>query len=70
MEYEFKPPSESTPLTVTVELDHREHTVEIARGETIFSAVHRAGLCPPFSCQATPGGDGCRLRFGDHPRLE
>ncbi len=108
MESEFEPPAEANPLTVTVELDQAEHTVEITREETIFSAVHRAGLCPPFSCvagvcgecvatldsgevemavnraltakqlargliltcQATPRGDGCRLRFGDHPRLE
>jgi ferredoxin len=108
MESEFEPSAESTPFTVTVELDQREHTLEINRGETIFSAVHRAGLCPPFSCvagvcgeciatldsgevdmavnhvlspkqlarglvltcQATPRGDGCRLRFGDHALLD
>jgi ferredoxin len=23
-----------------------------------------------LTCQATPLGEGCRLRFGDHPRLE
>ena len=101
-------PPEPKAFTVTVELDGGVHTLGVASGETIFAALHREGLCPPFSCvagvcgecvatldsgevamevnralsakqldrgliltcQATPRGDGCRLRFGDLPRLE
>jgi len=100
--------SPSQTFTVTVELDGEVHALAVASGETIFAALRRKGLCPPFSCvagvcgeciatldsgnvamefnrvlsakqldrgliltcQATPCGDGCRLRFGDSPRRE
>ena len=98
----------STPgqgYSVRVELNQRVHRLRVTRGETIFTAAHGEGLCPPFSCvagvcgecvatldagevemgvnraltpkqldrgliltcQARPLGEGCRLRFGDHP---
>lgn len=101
-------PSEPKTFTITVELDGGVHSLDVASGETIFAALHREGLCPPFSCvagvcgecvatldsgevamennralspkqldrgliltcQATPRSGGCRLRFGDSPRLE
>ncbi|MCS5635279.1 MAG: 2Fe-2S iron-sulfur cluster binding domain-containing protein [Myxococcota bacterium] len=98
-------PTSEQAVSVRVELGERVHRLQVAGGETIFTAAHKAGLCPPFSCvagvcgecvatldagevemrtnralsskqlgrgliltcQATPLGEGCRIRFGDHP---
>ena len=52
--------------SVSVYLDGRTHDVPCERGETVLSAVQRAGLEPPFSC--TDGFCGCcmaKLRAGN-----
>lgn len=37
---------------VVIELRGEVHVLSVGPGETIFAAVHREGLMPPFSCVA------------------
>jgi ferredoxin-NADP reductase len=46
-------PSESSETeTIVIRIDRRKHTLRYERGDTILDAARRAGLSPPFSCQA------------------
>lgn len=38
--------------TVTIHLDRKKVTVPIVPGETLLESARRAGLQPPFSCEA------------------
>jgi len=38
--------------SVVIRLGRRKHTVAYQRGDTILDAARRAGLAPPFACQA------------------
>jgi 3-ketosteroid 9alpha-monooxygenase subunit B len=47
--------------SIVIRLDGRRHTIDYQRGDTILEAVRRAGLKPPFSCQA--GNCGTCMAF-------
>jgi ferredoxin len=47
--------------SVVIRLHGRKHTVVYERGDTILNAARRAGLKPPFSCQA--GSCGTCIAF-------
>jgi len=38
--------------SVVIRLDRRKHTVAYQPGDTILESARRAGLSPPFACQA------------------
>ncbi|WP_231982149.1 2Fe-2S iron-sulfur cluster-binding protein [Mycobacterium sp. E2327] len=38
--------------TVTIHLDRKKATVPLVPGETLLESARRAGLEPPFSCEA------------------
>jgi ferredoxin len=38
--------------TVTIHLDRKKVTVPLVPGETLLESARRAGLQPPFSCEA------------------
>jgi ferredoxin len=38
--------------TVTIYLDRKKVTVPLVPGETLLETARRAGLAPPFSCEA------------------
>ncbi len=40
------------PGTVTIHLDRTKVTVPRVPGETLLESARRAGLAPPFSCEA------------------
>jgi ferredoxin len=42
----------STAGTVTIHLDRKKVSVPIVPGETLLETARRAGLEPPFSCEA------------------
>lgn len=42
----------STTETLVLRLDRRKHTLRYQAGDTILEAARRAGLRPPFSCEA------------------
>jgi ferredoxin-NADP reductase len=42
----------SVTESLVIRLDRRKHTVRYEPGDTILDAARRAGLSPPFSCQA------------------
>jgi ferredoxin len=42
----------SATESIVIKIDRRKHTVGYQRGDTILEAARRAGLSPPFSCQA------------------
>lgn len=55
----FAPPAEapgasvdSATESVVIRLDGRKHTLAYERGDTILGSARRAGLKPPFNCQA------------------
>jgi ferredoxin-NADP reductase len=57
-------PAASVPTeteSIVVRLDRRRHTIAYESGDTILGAVRRAGLKPPFSCQA--GNCGTCMAF-------
>ena len=54
-------PSEQPTETIVVRLDGRKHSVRYQPGDTVLEAVRRAGLRPPFSCQA--GNCGTCMAF-------
>jgi ferredoxin len=42
----------SAPGTVTVHLGRKKATVALVPGETLLESARRAGLDPPFNCEA------------------
>ena len=38
--------------SITIRLERRKHTIGYQLGDTILEAARRAGLSPPFSCEA------------------
>lgn len=40
------------PGTVTILLDRKKATVQLVPGETLLESARRAGLDPPFNCEA------------------
>jgi ferredoxin len=54
-------PSEQPTETIVVRLDGRKHSVRYQPGDTVLEALRRAGLRPPFSCQA--GNCGTCMAF-------
>ncbi|GAB3008177.1 2Fe-2S iron-sulfur cluster-binding protein [Mycobacterium bourgelatii] len=40
------------PGMVTIHLDRRKATVPLVPGETLLESARRAGLDPPFNCEA------------------
>ena len=42
----------SATQSIVIRIDRRKHTVGYQPGDTILEAARRAGLSPPFSCQA------------------
>ena len=51
---EQEPAASQTSATesIVIRIDRRKHTVGYQPGDTILEAARRAGLSPPFSCQA------------------
>ncbi|MBA9005398.1 ferredoxin--NADP reductase [Thermomonospora cellulosilytica] len=47
-----EPAGEETGGTVTIVLNGRRHTVPQHSGESLLESARRAGLAPPFSCEA------------------
>jgi ferredoxin-NADP reductase len=43
---------ESETASLMIRLDRRKHTIRYQAGDTILEAARRAGLGPPFSCEA------------------
>jgi ferredoxin-NADP reductase len=43
---------ESATESIVIRLDGRKHRIRYERGDTILDAARRAGLKPPFNCQA------------------
>ncbi len=41
-----------SPESVVIRLDRRKHTVSYHEGDTLLETARRAGLRPPFSCEA------------------
>jgi ferredoxin len=41
-----------TPGTVTIHLGRKKATVSLVPGETLLESARRAGLDPPFNCEA------------------
>jgi ferredoxin len=42
----------SEPGTVTIHLDRKKASVKLVPGETLLQSARRAGLDPPFNCEA------------------
>jgi ferredoxin len=42
----------SATESIVIRIDRRKHTVGYQPGDTILEAARRAGLSPPFNCQA------------------
>jgi 3-ketosteroid 9alpha-monooxygenase subunit B len=42
----------SVTESLVVRIDRRKHTFRYQAGDTILEAARRAGLSPPFSCEA------------------
>jgi ferredoxin len=50
---DHEPASEASATeSIVIRLDRRKHTIGYQPGDTILEAARRAGLNPPFSCQA------------------
>src|SRR5690348_5914491 len=43
---------DSATESVTIRLEGRKHRVRYERGDTVLDTARRAGLSPPFNCQA------------------
>jgi 3-ketosteroid 9alpha-monooxygenase subunit B len=56
--------SEVTGGTITIHLDHKKATVPRVAGETLLESARRAGLSPPFSCEAGNCGT-CMARLSE-----
>jgi ferredoxin len=50
--------------TVTIHLDRKEVTVPLVPGETLLQSARRAGLDPPFNCEAGNCGT-CMARLSE-----
>jgi ferredoxin len=50
--------------TITIHLDHKKATVPRVAGETLLESARRAGLSPPFSCEAGNCGT-CMARLSE-----
>jgi ferredoxin-NADP reductase len=46
------PAQDSATESIVIRIDRRKHTVGYQPGDTILDAARRAGLTPPFACQA------------------
>ena len=46
------PPAEETGGEVTIILDRKKASVQRKPGETLLESARRAGMAPPFSCEA------------------
>jgi ferredoxin len=46
------PPAEGGAAQVTIVLDRKKVSVARVAGETLLESARRAGLSPPFSCEA------------------
>jgi 3-ketosteroid 9alpha-monooxygenase subunit B len=44
--------AESTTEALTIRVERKKHTVRYQAGDTVLEAARRAGLRPPFSCEA------------------
>ena len=44
--------SGAEPGTVTIFLERKKATVQLVPGETLLESARRAGLDPPFNCEA------------------
>jgi ferredoxin len=53
-----------TEGTVTILLDRKQASVSRVEGETLLESARRAGLSPPFSCEAGNCGT-CMARLTD-----
>ena len=42
----------STPESLVIRIERRKHEIVYQPGDTILEAARRAGLRPPFSCEA------------------
>jgi 3-ketosteroid 9alpha-monooxygenase subunit B len=63
-DFDASPPVKTTPApavagsdsgesgTVTIKLDRKKTSVPRVAGETLLESARRAGLSPPFSCEA------------------
>jgi ferredoxin len=49
---EVTPAGISDTESIVIRIDRRKHTVAYKPGDTILETARRAGLAPPFSCQA------------------
>jgi ferredoxin len=45
-------PNGAEPGTVTIHLERKKATVSLVPGETLLESARRAGLDPPFNCEA------------------
>ncbi|EKF25660.1 2Fe-2S iron-sulfur cluster binding domain protein [Mycolicibacterium hassiacum DSM 44199] len=46
------PPAENVGGQVTIVLERKRVSVPLVPGETLLESARRAGLAPPFSCEA------------------
>jgi len=58
---ELAAPDVSDTKSIEIRLGRRKHTVRYEPGDTILDAARRAGLAPPFACQA--GSCGTCMAF-------
>jgi 3-ketosteroid 9alpha-monooxygenase subunit B len=56
--------SEETGGTITIHLDRKKATVPRVAGETLLESARRAGMSPPFSCEAGNCGT-CMARLSE-----
>lgn len=47
----MQPDPEATE-SIVIRLDRRKHVIRYQAGDTILGAARRAGLSPPFNCEA------------------
>ena len=56
------------PATVTILLDGKNESVPLHPGETLLESARRAGLAPPFSCEAGNCGTCMAMLTRRHAR--
>lgn len=44
--------TDAVPTTIVIRLERRRHEVPYHTGDTLLETARRAGLRPPFSCEA------------------
>jgi ferredoxin len=57
------------PGTVTIHLDRKKVSVPLVPGETLLETARRAGLEPPFSCEAGNCGTCMARLVGGHATM-